>query len=136
MSLLHCSHFICDTTGAGIAIARKTVSKKGDPHPLEDFARVLTVNTIGAFNVARLAAARMKKREPDGDGLRGCIIHTASIAAMEGQMGQVAYASSKGAVVGMTLPMARDLAADGIRVMTIVSAPHLLVRISLIFLLL
>lgn len=107
-------------SGAGIAIARKTLSKNG-PHPLDEFQKVLTVNTVGSFNVARLAAARMKQRSPDVNGLRGCLIQTASIAAYEGQIGQVAYATSKAAVVGMTLPLARDLAADGIRVMTIVS---------------
>jgi 3-hydroxyacyl-CoA dehydrogenase/3-hydroxy-2-methylbutyryl-CoA dehydrogenase len=80
------------------------------------------VNTVGSFNVARLAAERMSRREPEGkDGLRGCIINTASIAAFEGQIGQVAYAASKGGVVGMTLPMARELAPYGIRVMTLVS---------------
>lgn len=105
---------------AGIAVAKKTLSKKG-PHPVEDFAKVLKVNTIGSFTVGSLAAARMSNRQEDSDGLRGCIINTSSIAAFEGQIGQVAYASSKGAVVGMTLPMARDLASYGIRVMTIVS---------------
>lgn len=105
---------------AGIAVARRTLSKKG-VHPLEEFTRTLTVNTIGTFNVASLSAERMIQREADDeDGLRGCIINTASIAAFEGQIGQVAYAASKGAVVGMTLPMARDLASFGIRVMTIV----------------
>jgi 3-hydroxyacyl-CoA dehydrogenase/3-hydroxy-2-methylbutyryl-CoA dehydrogenase len=92
-------------------------------HPLDEFTRTLHVNTIGTFNVARLAAERMARREPDDspDGLRGCIINTASVAAYDGQIGQVAYSASKGAVVGMTLPMARDLAQFGIRVMTIVS---------------
>jgi 3-hydroxyacyl-CoA dehydrogenase/3-hydroxy-2-methylbutyryl-CoA dehydrogenase len=107
---------------AGIATARKTLSKKG-VHPLDEFAKVLSVNTIGSFNVASLAAERMSRRDPDvAGGLRGCIIHVASIAAMEGQIGQVAYAASKGGIVSMTLPMARDLASLGIRVMTIVSA--------------
>jgi len=109
---------------AGIAFAQKTLGKKG-PHSLEDFTRVLHVNAVGTFNVSRLAAERMATRnEPDddeGDGLRGCIVNTASIAAYEGQVGQVAYAASKGAVVGMTLPMARDLAPLGIRVVAIVS---------------
>jgi 3-hydroxyacyl-CoA dehydrogenase/3-hydroxy-2-methylbutyryl-CoA dehydrogenase len=106
---------------AGIAIARKTLSKKGAAHPLDEFAKTIMVNTVGSFNVARLAAERMSRREPEGkDGLRGCIINTASIAAFEGQIGQVAYAASKGGVVGMTLPMARDLAPYGIRVMTLV----------------
>jgi len=106
---------------AGIAVARRTLSKKG-PHPLDDFAKTIMVNTVGSFNVGRLAAERMGRREPEGsDGLRGCIINTASIAAYEGQIGQVAYAASKGGVVAMTLPMARDLAPYGIRVMTLVS---------------
>ena len=112
---------------AGIAVARKTLSKKKGslelrPHPLEEFAKSLHVNAVGSFNVARLAAERMAGRDPDGkDGLRGCIVNTASIAAYDGQVGQVAYAASKGAIVGMTLPLARDLAPYGIRVMTIVS---------------
>ena len=105
---------------AGIAIAQKTLSKKG-PHGTDGFSKVLQVNTVGSFTVASLAAERMSGREADGDGLRGCIINTASIAAYEGQIGQVAYAASKGAIVGMTLPMARDLAGYGIRVMSIVS---------------
>jgi 3-hydroxyacyl-CoA dehydrogenase / 3-hydroxy-2-methylbutyryl-CoA dehydrogenase len=104
---------------AGIAHASKTLSKRG-PHSIEMFARTLTVNTVGSFTVASLAAERMSRRQTDEDGLRGCIINTASIAAFEGQIGQVAYAASKGGVVGMTLPMARDLATYGIRVMTIV----------------
>lgn len=111
---------------AGIAAARKTVSiKKGTEeikvHPLEEFSNVLRVNVDGTFNVARLAAERMMRREGDKDGLRGCIINTASIAAYDGQIGQVAYATSKGAIASMTLPMARDLASQCIRVMTIVS---------------
>lgn len=103
---------------AGIATAARTLSKKGS-HSISDFARILQVNTVGTFIIASLAAERMVQREMNEDGLRGCIINTASIAAYEGQVGQVAYASSKGAVIGMTLPMARDLAAYGIRVMTI-----------------
>lgn len=110
----------CAINCAGIAVARKTLSKKG-VHPLAEFQKVLTVNTVGTFNVACLAAERMSRRDADQDGLRGCIVNTASIAAFEGQIGQVAYAASKGGVVGMTLPMARDLAPHGIRVMTIVS---------------
>lgn len=111
---------------AGIAVAKKILSKRKDTmeiisHPLEDFSKTLQVNTIGTFNVARLAAERMATREAGGDGLRGCIVNTASVAAYDGQRGQVAYAASKGAIVGMTLPMARDLASFGIRVMTIVS---------------
>lgn len=109
---------------AGIAIARKTLSKKG-PHSAKEFSRVLAVNAVGSFTLGSLAAERMSQREVDDNGLRGCLINTASIAAFEGQVGQVAYAASKGAVVGMTLPMARDLAGNGIRVMTIVSEPWL-----------
>lgn len=104
---------------AGVLHAGKTVSRKGDPHQLEAFASVLQVNIVGSFNVCRLAAARMASREADVDGARGVIINTASIAAFDGQAGQVAYAASKGAIVGMTLPMARDLAPLGIRVVTI-----------------
>ncbi len=115
---------------AGVAAARKTLSKSHAPHPLDEFERVVTVNTIGTFNVARLAAERMSRRKADADGLRGCIVMTASVAAFEGQAGQVAYAASKGALVGMTLPMARDLAPLGIRVMTIVSAGHFGVALS------
>lgn len=105
---------------AGIATAMKTVSRKG-AHPIEDFTKTIMVNLVGTFNVGRLAAERMSTRSTSDDGLKGCIINTASIAAFEGQIGQVAYAASKGGVVGMTLPMARDLASYGIRVMTIVS---------------
>jgi 3-hydroxyacyl-CoA dehydrogenase/3-hydroxy-2-methylbutyryl-CoA dehydrogenase len=103
---------------AGIGIAVKTVGRKG-AHPLDSFAQVLNVNTVGTFNVLRLAAARMAETEPDSGGQRGVIINTASIAAYDGQVGQAAYAASKGAIVGMTLPIARDLAKTGIRVNTI-----------------
>jgi 3-hydroxyacyl-CoA dehydrogenase / 3-hydroxy-2-methylbutyryl-CoA dehydrogenase len=103
---------------AGIAIAVKTLGKKG-PHDLNQFSKVLHVNTTGTFNVVRLVAERMSTNEPDEDGVRGVIVNTASIAAMDGQMGQAAYAASKGAVVAMTLPIARDLAANGIRVNTV-----------------
>jgi 3-hydroxyacyl-CoA dehydrogenase/3-hydroxy-2-methylbutyryl-CoA dehydrogenase len=106
---------------AGIATARKTLSgKKGEPHPLDEFTRTLHINTIGTFNVARLAAERMQHNDLVNNEIRGTLIHTASIAAYEGQIGQVAYATSKAAIVGMTLPMARDLAPLGIRCMTIV----------------
>lgn len=105
---------------AGIAIAQKTLSKKG-PHSLDDFTKTIMINMVGTFNVNRLAAERMSLRENDVDGLKGCIINTASIAAYEGQIGQVAYAASKGGIVAMTLPMARELASYRIRVMTIVS---------------
>ncbi len=103
---------------AGIAIGAKTVGKDG-PHPLEAFQRTIDINLVGSFNVSRLAAAEMAKNDPEPDGARGVIINTASIAAFDGQKGQAAYAASKGGVVGMTLPMARDLASTGIRVMAI-----------------
>lgn len=103
---------------AGIAYGIKTVGRDG-PHPLDAFQRTIDVNLVGTFNVARLAAEVMQRNEPEPDGARGVIINTASIAAYDGQKGQAAYAASKGGVVGMTLPMARDLASTGIRVMTI-----------------
>ncbi len=103
---------------AGIAPASRTLGKQG-PHPLDAFARTVSVNLIGTFNMARLAAAAMASQTPMGDGERGVIINTASVAAYDGQIGQAAYASSKAGIVGLTLPMARDLARDGIRVMTI-----------------
>jgi len=102
---------------AGIAWAQRTVDKNG-PHPLDFFAKVIQVNLIGTFNVTRLAAAQMVQQEPI-DGERGVIVNTASIAAYDGQIGQVAYAASKGGVVAMTLPIARDLAPRLIRVCTI-----------------
>lgn len=108
---------------AGIAPPMKTLSKRG-PHSLDTFSKVLQVNTLGTFNVVRLVAEKMALNEADEDGLRGVIINTASIAAYEGQIGQAAYAASKGAVVSMTLPIARDLAQYGIRVNTI--APGLM----------
>lgn len=105
---------------AGIARAAKTVGKDG-PHPLDLFRQVIDVNLIGTFNVLRLAAAKMVTNDPvSDDGLRGVIINTASIAAFEGQIGQAAYSASKGAIVGMTLPIARDLANLGVRCNTIV----------------
>lgn len=105
---------------AGIGSATKTFGKKG-PHPLNEYMKVVMVNQVGTFNVARLAAEKMAQNEPvNDDGSRGVIINTASVAAYEGQIGQVAYSATKGAVVGMTLPMARELAPYGIRVNTIV----------------
>ena len=105
---------------AGIGSARKTVSK-GAAFPLDDYKRVIDINLVGSFNVLRLAAEQMATQQPfNEDGGRGVIINTASIAAYEGQMGQVAYSASKGGIVAMTLPLARDLAAFGIRVNTIV----------------
>ena len=103
---------------AGIAYAIKTVGKDG-PHPLDVFRRTIDVNLVGSFNVARLAAVQMARNSPEPDGARGVIVNTASVAAFDGQKGQAAYSASKGGVVGMTLPMARDLASSGIRVMTI-----------------
>jgi 3-hydroxyacyl-CoA dehydrogenase / 3-hydroxy-2-methylbutyryl-CoA dehydrogenase len=103
---------------AGIGIAKKVLGKDG-PHDLGSFARVIQVNLIGTFNVIRLAAEQMIQNEPNAEGERGVIINTASVAAFEGQIGQAAYSASKGGIVGMTLPIARELAAHGIRVMTI-----------------
>ncbi len=104
---------------AGIAIASKVLGRDGSPHNLDAFSKVIQVNLIGTFNVIRLAAAVMAIAEPNAAGERGVIINTASVAAFDGQMGQAAYSASKGGVVGMTLPIARDLARSGIRVMTI-----------------
>jgi len=103
---------------AGIAIGEKTVGKEG-PHALPSFTRVIGVNLIGSFNMIRLAAAAMSRLEPTGDGERGVLINTASVAAFDGQVGQVAYAASKAGIVGMTLPIARDLSRSGIRCVTI-----------------
>lgn len=103
---------------AGIGWAQRTVSKDG-PHALEPFEAVIRVNLIGTFNVLRLAAAKMVGNEPNEDGERGVVVNTASIAAFDGQIGQIAYAASKGGIVGLTLPAARDLARLGIRVVTI-----------------
>ena len=103
---------------AGIAIGEKTIGKNG-PHALATFTRVITINLIGTFNMIRLAAETMAKGQPNASGERGVIVNTASVAAYDGQIGQAAYSASKGGVVGMTLPIARDLSRDGIRVMTI-----------------
>jgi NAD(P)-dependent dehydrogenase (short-subunit alcohol dehydrogenase family) len=103
---------------AGIGVAEKTVGKEG-PHSLASFKRTIEVNLIGTFNVIRLAAAQMSSQEPTAGGERGVIVNTASIAAFDGQIGQAAYSASKGGIVGMTLPIARDLARSGIRVVTI-----------------
>jgi 3-hydroxyacyl-CoA dehydrogenase / 3-hydroxy-2-methylbutyryl-CoA dehydrogenase len=103
---------------AGIGVAAKTMGKEG-PHPFDLFRKVLEVNLFGTFNTLRLAAEIMAGNEPNGDGERGVIVNTASVAAFEGQKGQVAYSASKGGVVGMTLPIARDLAFYGIRICTI-----------------
>jgi NAD(P)-dependent dehydrogenase (short-subunit alcohol dehydrogenase family) len=103
---------------AGIAPAVKTVGKDG-AHSLDTFTKVVTINLIGTFNMIRLAAEAMCRNEPEATGERGVLVNTASVAAYDGQIGQAAYAASKGGVVGMTLPIARDLARNGIRVMTI-----------------
>jgi NAD(P)-dependent dehydrogenase (short-subunit alcohol dehydrogenase family) len=103
---------------AGIAPASRTVGKNG-PHALDVFSKTITVNLIGTFNMIRLAAAAMQDNEPEATGERGVLINTASVAAYDGQIGQAAYSASKGGVVGMTLPIARDLSKVGIRVMTI-----------------
>ena len=111
-------HIACNF--AGIGNAHKTVGKEG-PFPLDAFKKVIDINLIGTFNVTRLAAFQMSKQDPvTEDGQRGVIMNTASIAAYEGQIGQVAYSASKGGVVGMMLPIARDLAKLGIRCNTIV----------------
>jgi NAD(P)-dependent dehydrogenase (short-subunit alcohol dehydrogenase family) len=103
---------------AGIAPAVKTVGREG-AHPLAVFSKTITVNLIGSFNMIRLAAEAMCRNEPESTGERGVMISTASVAAYDGQIGQAAYSASKGGVVGMTLPIARDLARNGIRNMTI-----------------
>ena len=103
---------------AGVGTAEKTLGREG-PHSLDHYNRVIGINLVGTFNVARLAAAEMAKNAPTEDGQRGVIANTASVAAFDGQKGQVAYASSKAGIAGMSLPMARDLSREGIRVMAI-----------------
>lgn len=103
---------------AGIGVAEKTVGKDG-PHALASFKKVIEINLIGTFNVIRLAATQMAGQAPNASGERGVLINTASVAAFDGQIGQAAYSASKGGIVGMTLPIARDLARTGIRVVTI-----------------
>jgi NAD(P)-dependent dehydrogenase (short-subunit alcohol dehydrogenase family) len=104
---------------AGIGWAQRTVGRGGEPHDFDAFVKVVTVNLVGTFNVLRLAGSAISLTEPLGDGERGVVVNTASIAAYDGQIGQLAYSASKGGVVGMTLPAARDLSAVGIRVCTI-----------------
>jgi NAD(P)-dependent dehydrogenase (short-subunit alcohol dehydrogenase family) len=105
---------------AGIALAARTVARDGTPHDLATYQRVISINLIGTFNLLRIAAAAMAKTEPvDADGQRGVIINTSSVAGMEGQVGQIAYSSSKGGIIGMTVPAARDLSSIGVRVNTI-----------------
>jgi NAD(P)-dependent dehydrogenase (short-subunit alcohol dehydrogenase family) len=105
---------------AGIGWAARTVGRDGAPHDLAAYRKVIDVNLIGTFNLMRIAAAQIAQTEPvDGDGQRGAVVNTASIAGLEGQTGQIAYSASKGGIIGMTLPAARDLAAIGVRVNTI-----------------
>jgi NAD(P)-dependent dehydrogenase (short-subunit alcohol dehydrogenase family) len=105
---------------AGIGWAERTVNREGSPHSLATFRKVLDINLIGTFNLMRIAAAVIARTDPvDADGLRGVVINTASIAGIEGQTGQLAYSASKGGIIGMTVPAARDLAAVGVRVNTI-----------------
>jgi NAD(P)-dependent dehydrogenase (short-subunit alcohol dehydrogenase family) len=104
---------------AGVGFAMRTLAKDGSPHPSDIFDKVVQINLVGTFNVLRIAAAAIATTEPLEDGERGVIVNTASVAAYDGQIGQVAYASSKAGVVGMTLPAARDLSKVGIRVNTI-----------------
>ncbi|GLU47496.1 SDR family NAD(P)-dependent oxidoreductase [Nocardiopsis ansamitocini] len=110
---------------AGIGWATRTVGRDGSPHDLASYQKVIEVNLIGTFNLVRLAAAAMARTEPvNADGERGAIVNTASLAGIEGQIGQIAYSSSKGGIIGMTVPAARDLAAIGVRVNTV--APGIL----------
>jgi len=104
---------------AGIGTAKRIVGKDGNAAPLEDFQRVIEINLVGTYNVTRLAVAEMARLEPLADGERGVVVCTASVAAFDGQVGQEAYSASKGGLVAMTLPMARDLAQYGVRVCTI-----------------
>jgi NAD(P)-dependent dehydrogenase (short-subunit alcohol dehydrogenase family) len=109
---------------AGIGLAQRTIARDGTPHDYGGFVRVITVNLVGTFNTMRLAASAIAGTEPSDDGSRGVIVNTASIAAFDGQIGQLAYAASKGGIVALTLPAARDLSAAGIRICTI--APGLM----------
>jgi len=104
---------------AGVGWAERTLDRQNNPHELDRFRRIIDINLVGTFNVLRLAAAGMAANEPDANGERGVIVNTASVAAYDGQIGQAAYSASKGGIVGMTLPIARDLAKVGIRNMTI-----------------
>jgi NAD(P)-dependent dehydrogenase (short-subunit alcohol dehydrogenase family) len=113
--------FMVNTAGGGVA--KRTLSKEGEMHPLEDFQRIVELNLIASFNINRITAKHMSRNEPNADGERGVMVNTASIAAFEGQIGQVAYTAAKAGIAGMTLTMARDLGGLGIRVMTI--APSL-----------
>ena len=114
-------HFLVNTAGGGVA--QRTVKKDGTRHSLDDFRRIVDLNLIASFNINTIAAEHMSKNEPNAEGERGVMINTASIAAFEGQIGQVAYTAAKAGIAGMTLTMARDLGTLGIRCMTI--APSL-----------
>ena len=105
-------HFCCNSAGGGLA--KRTLTKEG-PHPLEEFQHCIDLNLISAFNISRLVASKMADNEPNEEGERGCIINTASIAAFEGQIGQVGYSAAKAGIAGMTFVMARDLGSVGIR---------------------
>ena len=109
---------VANVAGGGVGGGR-TVGRDGTPHDKESFIKTMEMNALGTFNMCRLAAAAMASNEPDEDGERGVLVNTASIAGMEGQTGQLAYASAKAAILGMTLPMARDLAPIGVRVCAI-----------------
>jgi len=111
--------FRCAVSCAGVGWAKRTVNRDGEPHALDLFQTIIGVNLVGTFNVLRLSAAAMMGNEPDAGGQRGVIVNTASVAAFDGQIGQVAYSASKGGVAAMTLPAARDLSKAGIRVMTV-----------------
>jgi len=114
-------------SSAGIGWAQRTIGRDGEPgsaHDLAAFARVIAINLVGTFDAVRLAATAMSRNEPDADGERGAIVNLASVAAFDGQIGQAAYSASKGGVIGMTLPVARDLSASGIRLNTV--APGLI----------
>ena len=106
------AHFCCNSAGGGLA--KRTLTKEG-PHPLEEFQHCIDLNLISAFNISRLVAAKMAENEPNDEGERGCIINTASIAAFEGQIGQVGYSAAKAGIAGMTFVMARDLGSLGVR---------------------
>jgi NAD(P)-dependent dehydrogenase (short-subunit alcohol dehydrogenase family) len=109
---------VANIAGGGVR-SRRTVSRDGEPHDRDAFEHTMAINALGTFNVSRLAAAAMGESQPDADGQRGVIVNTSSLAGLEGQAGQLAYAAAKAAIAGMTLPMARDLAPMGIRVCTI-----------------
>ncbi len=110
---------VVNVAGGGLAGAGRTVARDGTPHDKEAFVGTMAMNAFGTFNVTRLAAAAMAANEPDEDGQRGVVVNTGSLAGLEGQTGQLAYGSAKAAILGMTLPMARDLAPIGVRVCAI-----------------